>query len=69
MATATATPAATTRPAGEVIRGADLFASGVYRGKPYTVADLDEIAVNFRKLKDQLDPPAVLGMSLIIAAW
>lgn len=61
MATATATPAATTRPAGEVIRGADLFASGVYRGKPYAVADLDEIAANFRKLKDQLDPPAVLG--------
>lgn len=61
MATATATPAATTRPAGEVIRGADLFASGVYRGKPYTVADLDEIAANFRNLKDQLDPPAVLG--------
>lgn len=61
-ATATAAPAATAaRPAGEVIRGADLFASGVYRGKAYTVADLDEIAENFRRLKDQLDPPAVLG--------
>lgn len=47
--------------AGEVIRGADLFASGVYRGQEYTVADLDEIARNFTRLRQLLDPPAVLG--------
>ncbi len=45
---------------GEVIRGADLFASGVYRGKVYTLADLEHIARNHAALPE-LDPPAVLG--------
>jgi hypothetical protein len=50
---------------GEVIRGQDLFASGEYRGKKYTVADIREMAENFATLGPSglqlLDPPAVLG--------
>lgn len=50
---------------GEVLRDVDLFASGHYRGKDYTVADLEEIAKNFSELGPQglklLDPPAALG--------
>jgi hypothetical protein len=49
------------RPPGEAVRGADLFASGVYRGKRYTADDLDEIATNFTRLRALLDPPLVLG--------
>jgi hypothetical protein len=44
----------------------DLFASGKYRGKRYTVADLDQIVRNFVELGPNariplLDPPCVLG--------
>lgn len=50
---------------GEVLRGVELFASGRYRGKDYTVADLEEMAANFEKLGPKglrlLDPPAALG--------
>jgi hypothetical protein len=50
---------------GEVLRDVDLFASGHYRGKDYTVADLEEMAENFARLgpfgKKLLDPPACLG--------
>lgn len=60
MPAATATSASRHRLPGEVIRGADLFASGVYRGKTYTLADLEQIAANHRALPE-LDPPAVLG--------
>lgn len=45
---------------GEVIRGAEVFASGNYRGKAYTVGDLERMAENFTALP-YLDPPAVLG--------
>ena len=50
---------------GEILRDVDLFASGHYRGKDYTVADLEEMAANFDKLGPKglklLDPPACLG--------
>lgn len=47
--------------AGETLRDVELFASGTYRGREYTAADVDEIAANAAKLKAVLDPPAVVG--------
>jgi len=67
MLTRPDTPTAPTRrrPTGLRLRNVELFASGQYRGKEYTVADLDEMAANGRKLGPQglrlLDPTAVLG--------
>lgn len=53
------------RPTGERLRNVELFASGQYRGKDYSVADIDEIARVTRALGPQgkrlLDPTAVLG--------
>lgn len=50
---------------GLSIRGVELFASGEYRGRRWTVADLDEMAANCRRLGPSglrlLAPPAVLG--------
>lgn len=48
-----------------MLRDVELFASGHYRGKDYTVADLEEMAENFDRLGPKglklLDPPAALG--------
>lgn len=47
---------------GERLRAVELFASGVYRGKRYTFADVDQIAANAVKLGPVgLRPPAVVG--------
>lgn len=47
------------------LRGVEIFAAGVHRGKSYTTADLDQIATNFRKVSSGPRPllrvPAVLG--------
>jgi hypothetical protein len=52
-------------PEGERLRGVELFASGNYRGRPYTAADIDEIAANAKRLGPfglaLLDPPGVIG--------
>lgn len=48
-------------PAGETIRGADLFASGSYDGDNYSLADLDQVVKNFSRLKQLVSPPAVIG--------
>src|SRR4051794_18692777 len=48
---------------GQVMPDVELFASGVYRGKPYTPADLDTILRNLHTLGRLriLTPPAVKG--------
>ena len=47
------------------VRGVEIFATGHYRGKDYTFADLCEIARNFKELgpaeQNLLRPPVVLG--------
>lgn len=43
------------------MRNVELFASGTYRGRVYTPADVDAIAANNRKLAGYLQPPAVIG--------
>ena len=47
------------------VKGAEIFGAGVYKGKPYTIADLDEMVANFERLGPDglnlLQPPAVLG--------
>lgn len=48
-------------PAGETIRGADLFASGSYDGDNYSLADLEQVVENFARLKHLVSPPAVIG--------
>jgi hypothetical protein len=52
-------------PTGERLDDVELFASGDYRGIPYTVDDCREIVKNFVLLgptgKRLLDPPAVIG--------
>lgn len=50
---------------GETLHNVELFASGEYRGKPYTPADIEEIFRNCHRLgpkgRGLLDPPAVRG--------
>lgn len=43
------------------IRGAELFEAGGYRGEPYTLADLRDMARNFALALGYVDPPVVIG--------
>lgn len=49
----------------ETVPGVELFATGTYRGKTWTLADLDEMCRNGRRLGPKglklLNPPAVYG--------
>jgi hypothetical protein len=51
--------------AGAVLPGVELFATGIYRGKRWTLADLQQMAANAKTLGPQglrlLHPPAVFG--------
>jgi hypothetical protein len=44
---------------GSTLRNVELFASGLYRDKPYRPVDVARMAVNGRRLN--IDPPAVVG--------
>lgn len=50
---------------GAKLRGAEIFATGVHRGKPYTYRDLDEMAANFKRFSMGAKPlmriPGVIG--------
>lgn len=50
---------------GSTVPGVELFATGTYRGKTWTLADLDEMAENAKRLGPHglklLHPPAVYG--------
>lgn len=50
---------------GNTITGAEIFAAGVHRGKPYTTSDLDQMVANFNAHSSGARPllrvPAVLG--------
>jgi hypothetical protein len=57
---------------GGTIKGCDVFAAGHYRGKTYSVRDLDDMVENFRRFsvgdrrtgrKALLDVPGVIGHS------
>src|SRR5438552_3766880 len=39
----------------------ELFSTGLWAGQTWTVADLDEIAANFERLKTFIKPPLKLG--------
>ena len=43
------------------LEGIEIFATGTFRGVTYTQDDLDEIAANFMKLRDEIKPPIKLG--------
>jgi hypothetical protein len=47
------------------VRGVEIFAAGTYRGRRYTVPELDQIVRNFYRLGPRglklLNPPAVIG--------
>lgn len=41
----------------------EIFRAGVRRGEPYSESDLDDIIHNFRRFRQQLTPPSVIGHS------
>jgi hypothetical protein len=43
------------------VRGAEIFQAGVRKGERYTVADLDDMARNFKLARGVIDPPLVTG--------
>ncbi|OHD19792.1 MAG: hypothetical protein A2Y38_22435 [Spirochaetes bacterium GWB1_59_5] len=43
------------------LNGIEIFATGVHKGKRFDESDLDHVAENFNKLREQLEPPMVLG--------
>jgi hypothetical protein len=43
------------------VRGAEIFEAGTRRGETYTVADLDDMARNFKLARGVIDPPLVTG--------
>ena len=40
---------------------AEIFSAGTWNGETFTIADLNELAGNFARLKDELKPPLKLG--------
>jgi hypothetical protein len=59
----TGRPGTPVPPAYDVARvdRCEIFAEGVYRDKPYTIEQLDELIRNFDRFRDLLQPVVVLG--------